>query len=235
MEKLDLKKLFGAEVKRRRNELGISQEELAERANLHRTYVSDVEAGKRNPSLASIERLANGLGASLSSVFGSAEVKHAAPGEARPAGQVPDILIIENDARELELMLKTFKAVRLTNHIQVMRDGAAALDYFFGKQGQDRPRNTKLPQVVLLDLQLSKIDALQLLRRLKTDQYTRAIPVLVLATSRKNDRVQEALRLGADDCIVKPLDFQSFSQITPKLSFVWALLKSEARRWESRL
>src|SRR5437879_338354 len=139
MDKLDLKKLFGAEVKRRRNELGISQEELAERANLHRTYVSDVEAGKRNPSLASIERLANGLGASLSSVFGSAEVKHAAPGEARPAGQVPDILIIENDARELELMLKTFKAVRLTNHIQVMRDGAAALDYFFGKQGQDRP------------------------------------------------------------------------------------------------
>src|SRR5438105_1082809 len=122
MEKLDLKKMFGAEVKRRRNELGISQEQLAERANLHRTYVSDVEAGKRNPSLASIERLAMGLGASLSSVFGSAEeVKSTAltRDEAHWAEAVPNILIIENNARELELILKAFKAVRLTNHIQV--------------------------------------------------------------------------------------------------------------------
>src|SRR5437667_6378874 len=111
MEKLDLKKLFGAEDKRRRNELGISLEELAERANLHRTYVSDVEAGKRNPSLASIQRLASGLGATVSSVFGSAEDVQvtAAPTEGRMGEGVPEILIIENDSNELELMLKVFK------------------------------------------------------------------------------------------------------------------------------
>src|SRR5438445_9659219 len=167
MEELNLRKMFGAEVKRRRNELGISQEKLAERADLHRTYVSDVEAGKRNPSLASIQRLAMGLGASVSSVFGSAE--EVQPGLAEPEEHVPGILIIQSDSKELELMLKAFKAVRLTNVIQVVRDGGAALEYFFGGSTQER-RNKKLPQVVLLDLQLPKMDALQVLRRLKGDE-----------------------------------------------------------------
>src|SRR5437660_2273058 len=144
MQAADVQKGFGAEVKRRRIQLGISQEKLAERANLHRTYVSDVEAGKRNPSLASIQRLAMGLGASVSSVFGSAEeVKPVDPaaGQIRLGEQAPEILIIEHEAREVELMLKVFKAVRLTNHIQVVRDGGAALDYFFGPQAQERSRS----------------------------------------------------------------------------------------------
>src|SRR5947209_19520268 len=101
MEELNLRKMFGAEVKRRRNKLGISQEELAERANLHRTYVSDVEAGKRNPSLASIQRLAMGLGASVSSVFGAAEEVRPVPvprEEVRLAEPAPEILIVESDS-----------------------------------------------------------------------------------------------------------------------------------------
>src|SRR6267378_274626 len=102
MEKMDLKKTFGAEVKRRRTDLGISQEELAERASLHRTYVSDVEAGKRNPSLASIQRLAAALGAPLSAVFCAAEMVSAIPRtpfEVGMADRVANILLVEEDPK----------------------------------------------------------------------------------------------------------------------------------------
>jgi two-component system response regulator len=86
-----------------------------------------------------------------------------------------------------------------------------------------------LPQVVLLDLELSKVQGLEVLRQLKADPRTRMIPVVVLTPLRKDPRCREASRLGAEDCLVKPLDFQSFSLIMPKLSFAWTLLKSEVQ------
>src|SRR4051812_42781354 len=106
MEKVDLKKTFGAEVKRQRTDLGISQEELAERASLHRTYVSDVEAGKRNPSLASIQRLATALGAPLSAVFCGAE-QVSAPRSAPEAmsERAVSILLIEDDPKASQLIV----------------------------------------------------------------------------------------------------------------------------------
>src|SRR5690242_21887730 len=93
----DVKSLLGAEVKRRRSKLGISQEELGERAALHRTYVSDVEAGKRNLSLQSLERLARALDSSLSSVLDAIEIQAcgAAPRTRRPGTTVADILLVE--------------------------------------------------------------------------------------------------------------------------------------------
>src|SRR2546423_2713599 len=118
MEKLDLRKMFGAEVKRRRTDLGISQEELAERASLHRTYVSDVEAGKRNPSLASIQRLATALGAPLSAVFCGAEKvlpMSRSAGEAAMTERAVSILLIEDDPKASQLILGLFKKIKLTN------------------------------------------------------------------------------------------------------------------------
>jgi Predicted transcriptional regulator with C-terminal CBS domains len=89
----DVKRLFGAEVKRRRTDLGMSQEQLAERADLHRTYVSDVEGGKRNPSLASIERLAKALGTSLATVFSSVERSLQPNGAEGSAAKALEILL----------------------------------------------------------------------------------------------------------------------------------------------
>src|SRR3981081_3376242 len=100
MEKMDLKKMFGAEVKRRRTHLGISQEELAERASLHRTYISDVEAGKRNPSLASIQRLAHALGTPISAVFCATEDGPPRPsftGQSDLDDRLVNILLVDND------------------------------------------------------------------------------------------------------------------------------------------
>jgi two-component system, response regulator len=232
MEKMDLKKMFGAEVKRRRTHLGISQEELAERASLHRTYISDVEAGKRNPSLASIQRLATALGTPISAVFCATEDGSARPqstGQLGIADRVVNILLVDDDPKASRLTLAIFQKFKLTNRLHVIRDGAEALDFIFCRGAYVKRPIKNQPQVVLLDLELPDMQGLEVLRQIKADPRTRMIPVVVLTPLRKDPRCREAARLGAEDCIVKPLDFQSFSQIMPKLSFAWTLHKSEVR------
>lgn len=223
MQPADVQKGFGAEVKRRRVQLGISQEKLAERANLHRTYVSDVEAGKRNPSLASIQRLTLALGASLGAIFASVEDGKHANGDAA-APKLGDILLVEDNAKDIELTLAAFRQAKLTNPIQVVHDGIEALDFVFCRGHYAKRPKTERPQVVLLDLQLPKIHGLEVLRRIKADEFARKIPVVVLTVSQRDDHIHEALRLGAQSYIVKPVDFQNFSESTSKLSFRWAML-----------
>lgn len=219
----DVKSLLGAEVKRRRSKLGISQEELGERAALHRTYVSDVEAGKRNLSLQSLERLARALDSSLSSVFDAIEIQAggAAPRTRRPGTTVADILLVEDNPADVQLTLAAFKRAKLANPVRVVRDGAQALDLIFA-------RHTR-PDIILLDLHLPRVSGLEVLRRLKADQNTRTIPVVILTVSRKSEDFHAARRLGADSYIVKPLEFENFSQVAPRLSFSWALLEAEGK------
>jgi CheY-like chemotaxis protein/DNA-binding XRE family transcriptional regulator len=224
MQPADVQKGFGAEVKRRRIQLGISQEKLAERANLHRTYVSDVEAGKRNPSLASIQRLTLALGASLGAIFAS--VEDGKNGDAH-SPKLGDILLIEDNVKDIELTLTAFRQAKLTNPIHVVHDGIEALDYVFCRGHYAKRPKTERPQVVLLDLHLPKIHGLEVLRRIKADEFARKIPVVVLTVSQRDDHIEEALRLGAQSYIVKPVDFQNFSQSTSRLSFRWAMLEPD--------
>lgn len=223
----DVKKLFGAEVKRRRVELDLSQEQLAEKADLHRTYVSDVEGGKRNPSLASIERLAKALGTTLATVFTSVEKVGSPVGLSNASGQVVDIVLVEDSMHDVELTRAAFEHSRITNRLMVLRDGAQALDFLF-RQGQyaDQPALSQ-NCIVLLDLHLPKVDGLEILRRMKTDNRTREIPVAVLTISRSDDHIKKAMQLGADAYIVKPVDLQGLAQVGSKLSFRWALLPAE--------
>jgi CheY-like chemotaxis protein/DNA-binding XRE family transcriptional regulator len=220
MQPIDVKSLLGAEVRRRRSSLGISQEELGERAALHRTYVSDVEAGKRNLSLESLERLARALGASLSSVFDAIETQsrmllpEAGPG----VRGIAQILLVEDDPKDIELTLAAFRQAKLANPIRVARHGAEVLELISG--------GVILPDIILLDLHLPKVSGLEVLRRLKGHERTRSIPVIVLTVSRKGEDFRAARELGADSYIVKPLEFENFSQVTPQLRFRWALLES---------
>lgn len=226
MDAADVQKGFGAEVKRRRIQLGISQEKLAERASLHRTYVSDVEAGKRNPSLASIQRLTLALGASLGAIFASVEdVGKASDLGGMLAPKLGDILLVEDNSKDVELTLAAFQQAKLTNPVQVVHDGADALDFVFCRGAYAKRPKTEPPQVVLLDLHLPRMHGLEVLRRIKADEFARKIPVVVLTVSQRDDHIREALRLGAQSYIVKPVDFQNFSQIASKLSFRWALLE----------
>jgi two-component system response regulator len=223
----DLKKGFGAEVKRRRIQSGISQEKLAELADLHRTYISAVESGKRNLTLESIQRLAQALGASVGSFFASLEQAPQDPEFAsgdNSGASSGNILLVEDDPRDEQFTLAAFKQAKLANRVQVARDGAEALDFLVGTARHGKRAARTRPQVVLLDLQLPKVHGLEVLRRVKADPEARQVPIVVLTGSRNDRDMQEAMRLGANAYLLKPVDFHRFAEITPKLSFRWALL-----------
>jgi two-component system, response regulator len=221
---MDVKKEFGAVVKNKRNRLGLSQEALAERADLHRTYITDIERGTRNLTLGSIAKLAAALGVSIGQLF----APDFAPAVETRNGAV-DILLVEDNPRDAELTLEAFTLAKCTNHIYVVGDGEEALDFVFCK-GKHRSRLMESPpHTVLLDLNLPKLNGLEVLRRLKSDKRTLGIKVVVLSGSRLDKDVREAMLLGAAGYIVKPVDFHNFSQITPKLDLCWALFKPDGR------
>jgi CheY-like chemotaxis protein len=228
VQKVDVKKTFGISVRAWRKRKGFSQEVLAERSDLHRTYISDVERGARNLSLESITRLARALEISTAALF-PAELPN---GEAGPiaengfAQEFVDILLVEDNPDDVALTLHAFKQARFANRVQVVTDGEEALDYVFcrGKYAAHQPADR--PQVVLLDLNLPKVSGMEVLRRIKADERTRHIPVVVLTISQMFKDFTECERLGAETYIIKPLNFQRLSQITPRLKFDWALLKA---------
>src|SRR5436190_107868 len=162
----DIKSRFGTAVRTERKRLGISQEELAGRAGLHRTYVADIERGARNLSLANIEKLAKALGTSIPALFTEAAGSRAA-----------EVLLVEDEPTDVELVLRAFKKACLTNPIRVVRDGAEALDYIFCTGAFAQRKMEDAPQVILLDLSLPKVNGIEVLRRVKGDPRTRNIPL----------------------------------------------------------
>ncbi len=140
-----------------------------------------------------------------------------------------DILLVEDNAEDVEMTLRALRRARLTNPVEVVEDGAAALDYIFGTgrfAGRDAARR---PRVVLLDLKLPKIDGLEVLRRLRADERTRDVPVVVLTSSREQPDVAEAYRLGVNSYIVKPVDFDRFVEAVAQVGLYWMLLNEPPR------
>lgn len=221
MDEINIQSRFGVAVKTRRKDLGYSQEELAERAGLHRTYVADVERGARNLSLLSIEKLALALELPIPALFATAT---STTGK-RPWEGVVDILLVEDDSNDIELTLDAFESANLTNHIEVVRDGAEALDYVFctGKYLDRKPGPR--PQVILLDLYLPKVSGLEVLRRIKSYKQTRTIPVAVLTASERDNDLTESMRLGAEAYIVKPVDLTRLAGVTTQMKLAWTLLR----------
>jgi CheY-like chemotaxis protein len=215
---IDPKTLLGAAIKAERCALGISQEGLAYRAGLHRTYISDVERGARNPSIANIEKLANALQVSVSTLFEQA-------GNGSQAKQLVEILLVEDNPRDVQLTLRGFAKAKITNPVHVVRDGVEALDFIFATGPYTHRRNAHAPQIILLDLNLPKKSGIEVLEQIKANETTRNIPVIVLTTSNRSRDIAECRRRGAVACIVKPVGFQSFSEVTPRLSLAWALVK----------
>ena len=227
MTKTNVKKEFGAAVRAHRLRLGISQETLAERAQLHRTYVTDVERGARNISLDSISRLAGALDLSISSLFNpTASARAVSMASGGAARENVDILLVEDDPADVELTMAAFGSARLSNRIEVVRDGVAAVDFLLQEGSYAHRKNLRPPLVVLLDLRLPKLDGLEVLQELRAGNLIQRLHVVVLTNSRRDSDLQRALRLGAKAYIVKPLDFQAFSSVTPQLNFSWMLLNS---------
>ena len=142
---------------------------------------------------------------------------------------IVEILLVEDNPQDLELTQRALAKARLTNHIEVARDGAEALDFIFceGAHAGRKPENG--PKVILLDLKLPKVDGLEVLKRIKDDERTKAIPVVMLTSSREQSDLVESYRLGVNSYIVKPVDFEGFARAIQNLGMYWLLLNESPK------
>lgn len=132
------------------------------------------------------------------------------------------ILLVEDNADDEALTLRAFKKNNITNEIVVAHDGAEALDYLLGTGSSER--SVIDPQVVLLDLKLPKVDGLEVLRRIRADERTRLLPVVILTSSKEDRDVIESYRLGCNSYVRKPVSFDEFLEAARSLGLYWLLL-----------
>ena len=134
------------------------------------------------------------------------------------------ILLAEDNPDDVQLTLRALKKSKIMNEVVIAQDGVEALDYLFGT-GKNAGRDTRvLPQVVLLDLKMPRMDGLEVLQRVRSDERTRLLPVVVLTTSSEDKDRVESYKLGANSYIRKPVDFEQFVNAVQQLGLYWLVL-----------
>lgn len=134
------------------------------------------------------------------------------------------ILLVEDNADDEALTLRALKKNNITNDVVVVRDGAEALDYLYGT-GAYASRDMKIrPQIILLDLKLPKVDGLEVLRKIRSEESTKYLPVVILTTSKEEKDLVESYTLGANSYIRKPVDFAQFTEAVRNLGLYWLVL-----------
>jgi two-component system, response regulator len=134
------------------------------------------------------------------------------------------ILLVEDNPDDEALTLRAFRKNKIKNAVVVLRDGAEALDYLFGTGTYEGREVADLPQVMLLDLKLPKVDGLEVLRRVRADRRTAVLPVVILTSSREEQDLVEGYRLGANSYVRKPVNFDEFVDAARQLGLYWLLL-----------
>ena len=134
------------------------------------------------------------------------------------------ILLVEDNPDDEALTLRALKKSNVMNEVVVARDGVEALDYLFAAGTHAGRDAAVMPQVVLLDLKLPRVDGLEVLRRMRADERTRLLPVVVLTTSSEQRDIVESYRLGANSYIRKPVDFVQFADAVRQLGLYWLLM-----------
>ncbi|MGF1933648.1 MAG: response regulator [Nostoc sp. ChiQUE02] len=137
--------------------------------------------------------------------------------------QAISIVLVEDNPTDAELTIRALRRGRIGNHIQLLQDGAEALDFLFCRGDYAHRSITNQPKVILLDLKLPRVSGLEVLRQIKSDSRTQMIPVVVLTSSAEDQDMIESYQLGVNSYIVKPVDFEQFNQAVQHLGFYWVL------------
>lgn len=139
-----------------------------------------------------------------------------------------EIIIIEDNPHDLEMILDAFCESSIHPGTQILRDGVEATDYFFRKKAEDTASSLCFPQLILLDLKLPKVNGMEVLKLLKSDERTKCIPVVVFTSSNEAKDKKESYRLGANSYLVKPLDADRFAENIRHIINYWTTLNVNA-------
>lgn len=141
-----------------------------------------------------------------------------------------EIIIVEDDPNDAELITRVLRKHNLTNKVIILKDGAEALDFLFGKGSFIDRHDDGSPKVILLDLKLPKVNGIEVLRKIKSDDRTRKIPVVILTSSREDRDLKDAYDLGVNSHVTKPIKFDEFAKVVADLGMYWMLLNKSLAR-----
>ena len=216
----DLQTKLGAFIRMRRDQLGITQEELAWRANRHRTYIADIERGARNVTLSSLVNLTNALQLTVAHLF--SRISAPAGTRLRAAGRdntdgPREILLVDGSATDAVRARRAFRRANFANPIKVVSNGEQGLSYLFGT-GRYAKRVPVRPLVILFDASLPEMPPQEFLRRIRKDGRTRTIPVVIFTASRRKCDLIKCGRSTGEHYLIKPLGFENFVRLTARLN-----------------
>lgn len=140
-----------------------------------------------------------------------------------------NILLVEDNPDDVELTLRALQRHNILNEVVIVNDGVEALDYLFGTGKYAGRDTTILPEVILLDLKLPKISGLEVLQRMRTDERTRLLPVVILTSSNEERDLIDSYRFGANSYVQKPVDFNEFAEAIRQLGMYWLLLNKSPK------
>jgi two-component system response regulator len=132
-----------------------------------------------------------------------------------------EIVLVDDDPADVELAIHALRENKLANHIEVLRDGEEALAFLLGDGPASMRHRQRRPRLILLDLKLPKVDGIEVLRHLKSEELTRSIPVVILTSSREERDVCKGYELGVNSYIQKPIDFDQFRTIIKQVGLYW--------------
>ena len=142
------------------------------------------------------------------------------------------ILLVDDNPDDVELTLRAFKKNNILNNVVVARDGVEALDFLFARGVYADRDKSVMPQVILLDLKLPKVDGLEVLQSLRADDRTKFLPVVILTSSKEEQDIISSYSLGANSYILKPVDFSQFTEAVRQLDLYWLVLNQSPLRKE---
>ena len=134
-----------------------------------------------------------------------------------------EILLVEDNMSDAEMTIRALKKNNLANRLVHLKDGVEALDFIFAEGTYSDRRVENTPKVILLDLKMPKINGLQVLARIKGDERTKKIPIVVLTSSKEDPDIQECYRLGVNSYVVKPVQFEQFFKTISELGLYWMI------------
>lgn len=139
-------------------------------------------------------------------------------------GHEIEILLVEDNMNDAEMTIRALNKNHLVNKLVHLKDGAQALDFIFAEGNYADRKIENVPKVILLDLKLPKINGIQVLQKIRADEHTKKIPVVMLTSSKEDPDIQECYRLGVNSYVVKPVQFEKFVKAVSELGLYWMML-----------